>query len=190
MSCLFCRNRASSHLVWSFASRQRAAPLDAAFAPQNSEGEGCGYDVGRLAKGVEKRPTGPDRGSLVIKNVARLHHTARDATPLKRHAFFRENPCFVAMVPRRRLELPRPCGHWHLKPARLPIPPPGQASEDGGDGLGAARQLVNAEWRLRHPPIGAACSPPSFQSGRSRLERQGSALSGASHLGERALHAR
>ena len=33
----------------------------------------------------------------------------------------------VAMVPRRRLELPRPNGHWHLKPARLPIPPPGLA---------------------------------------------------------------
>ena len=32
------------------------------------------------------------------------------------------------MVPRRRLELPRPFGHWHLKPARLPIPPPGQVS--------------------------------------------------------------
>jgi hypothetical protein len=30
------------------------------------------------------------------------------------------------MVPRRGLEPPRPCGHWHLKPARLPIPPPGQ----------------------------------------------------------------
>ena len=33
----------------------------------------------------------------------------------------------MAMVPRRRLELPRPKGHWHLKPARLPIPPPGLA---------------------------------------------------------------
>ena len=33
----------------------------------------------------------------------------------------------MAMVPRRRLELPRPNGHWHLKPARLPIPPPGLA---------------------------------------------------------------
>ena len=30
-----------------------------------------------------------------------------------------------ALVPRRRLELPRPCDHRHLKPARLPIPPPG-----------------------------------------------------------------
>ena len=34
------------------------------------------------------------------------------------------------MVPRRRLELPRPCGHWHLKPARLPIPPPGPRGVD------------------------------------------------------------
>ena len=34
----------------------------------------------------------------------------------------------MAMVPRRRLELPRPNGHWHLKPARLPIPPPGLAT--------------------------------------------------------------
>jgi hypothetical protein len=33
------------------------------------------------------------------------------------------------MVPRRRLELPLPYGNWHLKPARLPIPPPGQVSE-------------------------------------------------------------
>ena len=36
-------------------------------------------------------------------------------------------PIKMAMVPRRRLELPRPNGHWHLKPARLPIPPPGLA---------------------------------------------------------------
>ena len=31
------------------------------------------------------------------------------------------------MVPRRRLELPRPFGHRYLKPARLPIPPPGRS---------------------------------------------------------------
>ncbi len=30
-----------------------------------------------------------------------------------------------AMVPRRGFEPPRGCPHWHLKPARLPIPPPG-----------------------------------------------------------------
>lgn len=29
-------------------------------------------------------------------------------------------------MPKRRLELPRPCGHRYLKPARLPIPPFGR----------------------------------------------------------------
>jgi hypothetical protein len=33
---------------------------------------------------------------------------------------------FVELVPRRRLELPRPCGHQHLKLACLPISPSGQ----------------------------------------------------------------
>ena len=32
----------------------------------------------------------------------------------------------LSLVPRKGLEPSRPCGHWHLKPARLPIPPPGQ----------------------------------------------------------------
>ena len=31
----------------------------------------------------------------------------------------------LAVVPRRGLEPPRPLSHWYLKPARLPIPPPG-----------------------------------------------------------------
>src|SRR3546814_13506797 len=31
-----------------------------------------------------------------------------------------------SMVPRRRLELPRGLPHRYLKPARLPIPPPGK----------------------------------------------------------------
>ncbi len=30
------------------------------------------------------------------------------------------------MVAPGRIELPRPCGHWILSPARLPIPPQGQ----------------------------------------------------------------
>ena len=32
------------------------------------------------------------------------------------------------LVPRKGLEPSRPFGHWHLKPARLPIPPPGHAT--------------------------------------------------------------
>ena len=31
-------------------------------------------------------------------------------------------------VPGGGLEPPRSCEHWHLKPARLPIPPPGRAT--------------------------------------------------------------
>src|SRR4051795_8212945 len=31
------------------------------------------------------------------------------------------------VVPRKGLEPSRPLSHWHLKPARLPIPPPGPA---------------------------------------------------------------
>ena len=38
----------------------------------------------------------------------------------------------LPMVPRRGLEPPRPCGHWHLKPARLPIPPSGHCGVRGG----------------------------------------------------------
>ena len=30
---------------------------------------------------------------------------------------------FNLMMRKGGLEPPRPCGHWHLKPARLPIPP-------------------------------------------------------------------
>ena len=32
------------------------------------------------------------------------------------------------VVPRKGLEPSRPLSHWHLKPARLPIPPPGQCA--------------------------------------------------------------
>ena len=39
------------------------------------------------------------------------------------------------LVPRRRLELPQPYGHRYLKPARLPIPPPGQGAAFGEAGV-------------------------------------------------------
>src|SRR3954452_5321492 len=34
-------------------------------------------------------------------------------------------PANKLLVPRKGLEPSRPLSHWHLKPARLPIPPPG-----------------------------------------------------------------
>ena len=37
----------------------------------------------------------------------------------------------MLMVPRKGLEPSQPLSYWHLKPARLPIPPPGHAREHG-----------------------------------------------------------
>jgi hypothetical protein len=54
------------------------------------------------------------------------------------------------MVPRRRLELPRGCPHRYLKPARLPIPPPGLlgAFRNGGDSVQRGVIVVNAVFVL------------------------------------------
>ena len=54
------------------------------------------------------------------------YRTIETAFPFKVLAGFDGSK--IEMVPGRRLELPRPLGHWHLKPARLPIPPPGPVS--------------------------------------------------------------
>lgn len=43
------------------------------------------------------------------------------ASARRRHAELEER----SVVPRKGLEPSRPLSHWHLKPARLPIPPPG-----------------------------------------------------------------
>ena len=53
------------------------------------------------------------------------------------------------MVPRRGLEPPRPFDHWHLKPARLPIPPPGPKTGGpvrGGRVIGHWAGRVNASF--------------------------------------------
>lgn len=46
---------------------------------------------------------------------------------LKLPANERFQPLGLGVVPRKGLEPSRPLSHWHLKPARLPIPPPGHA---------------------------------------------------------------
>ena len=49
-----------------------------------------------------------------------------------------------SVVPRKGLEPSRPLSHWHLKPARLPIPPPGHAAWACGAGYyGSAARLSN-----------------------------------------------
>ena len=55
----------------------------------------------------------PVRGLLLLGNLDSEQFAAEILQPV---------------VPRRRLELPRPFGHRYLKPARLPIPPPGRSN--------------------------------------------------------------
>ena len=50
------------------------------------------------------------------------------------------------MVPRRGLEPPRPCDHYDLNVARLPVPPPGHFGKSGGLILTRGLGIVNAGW--------------------------------------------
>src|SRR3546814_19454639 len=71
-----------------------------------------------------------------------------------------------SMVPRRRLELPRGLPHRYLKPARLPIPPPGQWRS--GRSLNDAI-LVNRLLRWFYPrPTQAATGSIQEHPGASR----------------------
>src|SRR6056297_1372846 len=45
------------------------------------------------------------------------------------------------LVPRRGLEPPRGFPHWHLKPARLPIPPPRHEGQAGEPCLNGTRRI-------------------------------------------------
>src|SRR5579859_1993261 len=65
----------------------------------------------------------------------------------------------ITMVPRRGLEPPQPFGHRYLKPARLPIPPSGQA----GDWImGGGRRC-----QCRSPPVGLCYIGPGVTRGLS-----------------------
>ena len=77
----------------------------------------------RLAQQVSALGIAPDRCPEIVRG-------AKDASLLN-FQDRRQSPEKGAMVPRRGLEPPRPCGHWHLKPARLPIPPPGHGVRGG-----------------------------------------------------------
>ena len=51
----------------------------------------------------------------------------------------------IFLVPRRGLEPPRGYPHWHLRPARLPIPPPGHVvGQNVLTDLGTVKRLVCA----------------------------------------------
>lgn len=53
---------------------------------------------------------GERRGNVTDAGSALIHHHENQLTGL-----------IFMMVPERRLELPRPCGHQHLKLTRLPF---------------------------------------------------------------------
>ncbi len=70
------------------------------------------------------------------------------------------------MVPRRRLELPRPCERQHLKLVRLPIPPPGHVRSC----LNRARGNVNGG-RARRSCLRALCRARPHRLSRGRMPR-------------------
>src|SRR4029077_16148363 len=85
---------------------------------------------------------------------------------------------FLPMVPRRRLELPRPCGHRYLKPARLPIPPPGHREAD-------CRQpapKVNEQLGTGLPPNPIRSEPEAMAPMNSRPLDWGRAIKGGTHI--------
>src|SRR3984885_11784635 len=84
--------------------------------------------------------------------------------------------CVILMkrlVPRRRLELPRPCGHRYLKPARLPIPPPGHSLRASRSGPGRA--------------VGGRCNPAPGQ-GQLAIQRFGHMAAVARLRASRPMH--
>src|SRR5437879_27398 len=72
------------------------------------------------------------RGKILVTRIMRVGVAAHDPRKKKPRYVRIEGWCRGSMraenmVPRRGLEPPQPFGHRYLKPARLPIPPSGQA---------------------------------------------------------------
>src|ERR1700730_10051700 len=77
-----------------------------------------GVRVRGLDVAIEKCPRGKNRSSVRRGRKQTSGHNGRSELHL-------DNSGLGQMVPRKGLEPSRPLSHWHLKPARLPIPPPG-----------------------------------------------------------------
>src|SRR5918996_1331592 len=83
------------------------------------------WAVGRRRAGRSPDATPPPPGST----PSAVHHSMTPRTPcclhprLARFAGLAPPLTCENLVGEGGLEPPRPCGHWHLKPARLPIPP-------------------------------------------------------------------
>src|ERR1700684_1649566 len=55
----------------------------------------------------------------------------------------------MGVVPRKGLEPSRPLSHWHLKPARLPIPPPGPGPVSTDRSRACQIGKVNAKYAVQ-----------------------------------------
>src|SRR5688572_16994115 len=84
---------------------------------------------------------------LVVLQVD-LERCGRTTSYARQHCLLRLRPEGL-MVPRRGLEPPRVLPHWHLKPARLPIPPPGHRSRRARNVLTAPRAVKPRRGRER-----------------------------------------
>src|ERR1700683_3741610 len=63
------------------------------------------------------------------------------------------------MVPRKGLEPSRPLSHWHLKPARLPIPPPGPGPVSTDRSRACQIGKAIAKYAVQHPGDGVSRNP-------------------------------
>ena len=70
-----------------------------------------------------KKPKKWFSGELLMKDLS--EQSLAKSVKARQHGEIQPSLCvIIRMVPRTGVEPARPWGHWHLKPARLPIPPP------------------------------------------------------------------
>src|SRR3954463_2646130 len=96
------------------------------------------------------------------------------------------------MVPKRGLEPPRPLSHWHLKPARLPIPPPGPRPRSGEGGqIETARARVNGAGTTPHCAIAPRRLSPPRPSRGAKIQMQGlvTVFGGSGFIGKQVVRA-
>ncbi len=93
-----------------------------ALAADGNGAKSSSYGVFR--RGPDGHSSGSDEDPRRSATTGGNSRAARQPSPHRAKQHFN---CFGQghLVPRKGLEPSRPLSHWHLKPARLPIPPPG-----------------------------------------------------------------